>query len=116
MTAKYKGPYIIEKVHSNEKTYVIALKLDPSHDVRAEHCDLRPCIDATALLQKSHMFSPRTADEGGPDVSWKINSGFRAEENFEISPGIDLFLLASARLPGPGRSPPILPAVNTLLC
>lgn len=103
MTIRYTGPYLVKTVNSNEKTYVISHKNNPSKELRVKHSDLRPWMNAPAYLQKSSIFRAPETDSGevvrehSPAVAENARS-------IEIAPGIDVSQFASCRLPLPKKS------------
>ena len=67
LSNRYEGPYTVTQVNSNQKTYVIELKRDPSQQVKVHHNQLRPWYNAPAYLQRSSMFLSDVDGSGHED-------------------------------------------------
>ena len=67
---RYKGPYIIKHVNSNQKSYQLTSRNDSSCEVRAHHSQLRPWYDSPKYLQKSLIFNEPIGEKSvEPDIS-----------------------------------------------
>ena len=95
LNPRYDGPYRVIEVHSNQKTYVIELKRDPTKTLRAHHNQLRPWYNAPAYLQKSTMFLP--------DQDYSVPEPVKQPVAECVVPGLHNFKFASK--PGTSCSP-----------
>ena len=67
---RYKGPYTIKHVNTNQKSYQLIFKSDTSCEVRAHHSQLRPWYDRPKYLQKSPIFTEPLGEKNSePDLS-----------------------------------------------
>ena len=112
LTERYRGPYKVVRVNSNQKTYVIALKRDPSQEIRAHHNQLRPWFNAPAYLQQSSMFlSDSTGDTTTPrpePVTSKFIPGLR-----ELNPSTAPLLETPYEDQNPMLVPEVIPGLRS---
>ena len=56
LNPRYEGPFVVEKVHSNGKSYVLYSEEDPDRKLRAHYDQLRPWTKAPKYLQQSQPY------------------------------------------------------------
>ncbi|MEL7079228.1 MAG: reverse transcriptase domain-containing protein [Cyanobacteria bacterium J06582_2] len=107
LSPRYEGPFVVERVHSNSKSYVLYSEDDPDKKVRAHYNQLRKWTRAPKYLQKADIYKRPVVQ---PDLEPSLEIRQPVDNVCRVLPvpGLDpavFDLRQAARLTAPGRVP-----------